>query len=168
MSAPTTGTAPRRRETVRPWLGTVVRVGLGLVWIVAGGSKIADLAESVRAVRAYRLLPEGLVTVVGAGLPFLEVALGLLLVLGLGTRAVAVVSALLMVVFIIGIASAWARGLRIDCGCFGGGGQLAAGTAPTYGRELARDLVLLAVSSYLVRWPRARWSLDRLIFGGGV
>ena len=50
---------------------------------------------------------------------------GVCLVLGLLTRAAAVLSALLFVAFIVGIASAWARGLQIECGCFGGGGTSA-------------------------------------------
>ena len=47
---------------------------------------------------------------------------GLCLLCGLVTRVAAVVSAVLQLAFIIGISSAWARGLQIDCGCFGGGG----------------------------------------------
>ncbi len=71
--------------------------------------------------RAYRLLPESVVPVVGHGLPILEILVGLCLVLGLLTRVTAVVSGLLLLAFIIGISSAWARGLQIECGCFGGG-----------------------------------------------
>jgi uncharacterized membrane protein YphA (DoxX/SURF4 family) len=159
-----TTATPTRWTATQPWLSTLARLVLGAVWIAAGAAKLPDLAESVRAVRAYRLLPETLVPLVGAGLPLLEVALGILLILGLGTRVGAAVSAVLMLAFVIGIASVWARGLRIDCGCFGGGGDLAAGTAPSYAPELARDLALLAVSGALARWPRSRWSLDGWLF----
>src|SRR6185436_5733714 len=102
---------------VWPWLATVARLVLGTVWVVAGASKIGDLAASGRAVNAYRLLPYDGATFLGAVLPFLEIALGALLILGLATRLSAVVSAVLLAAFIIGIASAWIRGLRIDCGC---------------------------------------------------
>jgi hypothetical protein len=57
-----------------------------------------------------------------------------------------VVSAALMVIYMTAIASAWVRGLRIDCGCFGSGGGLAAGVSPTYGVELLRDAALLALA----------------------
>jgi hypothetical protein len=70
-----------------------------------------------------------------------------------------------MLVFVVGISSVWARGLRIDCGCFGGGGELATGVAPSYAPDLARDLALLAVSGLLVVWASSRWSLDRWLFG---
>lgn len=150
---------PDLRDAV-PWLGTLARLVLGVVWIVAGSVKTTDLEASVRAVRAYRLLPEALAQVVGAGLPPAELLLGVLLVVGLGVRASAVVSAVLMAAFVVGIASAWARGLRIDCGCFGDGGELAVGEDPAYGWDLLRDAALLALSVALARWPRGRFGID--------
>ena len=54
----TSAPAPAPAAAVLPWLGTAARVLLGAVWIVAGASKITDLDASVRAVRAYRLLPD--------------------------------------------------------------------------------------------------------------
>jgi uncharacterized membrane protein YphA (DoxX/SURF4 family) len=141
------------------WLTTAGRLLLGAVWLVAGASKITDLDASVRAVRAYRLLPETAAQVVGAGLPVVELLLGVLLVVGAGVRAAAAVSAVLMLAFVVGIASAWARGLRIDCGCFGSGGELGAGQDPTYGLELARDAALLVVAVLLARWPAGRLAL---------
>jgi len=64
-----------------------------------------------------------------------------------------------MLAFVVGIASAWARGLRIDCGCFGSGGELAAGQDPTYGLELARDAALMVIAVLLTRWPAGRLAL---------
>jgi uncharacterized membrane protein YphA (DoxX/SURF4 family) len=147
---------------VKDWIGLAARLVTGGVWIVAGLIKLPDPAGSVRAVRAYDLLPESVVPTVGLVLPILEVVVGLCLVLGLLTRTMAVVSALLFVAFIIGIASAWARGLEIDCGCFGGGGELE-GASAKYPGEIARDVGLLLASLWLVVRPRSRWSLDALI-----
>lgn len=147
---------------MKDWIGLAARLVTGGVWIVAGMLKVPDPAGSVRAVRAYDLLPESIVPTVGYALPILEVVVGLCLVLGLLTRAMAVVSALLFVAFIIGIASAWARGLEIDCGCFGGGGQLD-GASAKYPGEIARDVGLLLASLWLVVRPRTRWSLDSFI-----
>lgn len=130
------------------------------VWLYAGGSKVGDLDASVRAVKAYQLLPSAVAELVGAALPLVEIGLGLLLLLGMATRLAAAVSALLLAAFTAGIASAWARGLRIDCGCFGGGGELAADQTPSYGFELGRDLFLLAAAGVLLWLPRTRWSLD--------
>ncbi|MDR7278967.1 putative membrane protein YphA (DoxX/SURF4 family) [Catenuloplanes atrovinosus] len=146
-----------------PWGGLAARLGLAAVWLYAGGAKVGDLAGSVRAVNAYRVMPFDVAQVIGAMLPFVEVAVGLLLLAGLATRVSAGFSALLLAVFIAGIASAWARGLRIDCGCFGSGGQLAAGESPAYGWEIARDIGFLILAGYLIVRPQSRFSVDRYL-----
>lgn len=141
------------------WFGLLARLITGGVWLVAGALKFADPAGAVRAVRAYELLPESVVPLVGHALPAVEMVIGLALILGIFTRWAAVLSGLLFLAFIIGIASAWSRGLQIDCGCFGGGGFDAKAT-DKYPWEIARDVALLALSLYLVVRPRSALSLD--------
>ncbi|TCK27209.1 MauE/DoxX family redox-associated membrane protein [Pseudonocardia endophytica] len=153
------GTESRAAVAV-PWLVLGGRLVLGGTWIVAGALKVTDLDASVRAVRAYRILPEIAAQLLGAGLPFIEIVLGVLLVVGLGVRVAGIASVLLMGAFVIGIASAWTRGLQIDCGCFGSGGALAAGVSPTYGTELARDVGLTVVAVLVAGWPSGRLALD--------
>lgn len=118
---------------MRAWAVTARRLLLAGVWIAAGGLKMADPAAALRAVRAYRLLPEDPVPPVAFGLPVVEVALGLALLLGAAVRLAPVASAVLLAVFVVALASTWARGLQIDCGCFGGGGVDAAGRASDAG-----------------------------------
>lgn len=127
--------------------------------MVAGALKVIDPQSSVGAVRAYRLVPSTLATLVGWGLPFAEIALGLLLLAGIATRLVAVASAVLLLVFIAAVISAAARGLSIDCGCFGGGGDVAPGQT-AYGVEIVRDVGLLLLAVWLVWQPRSRLTLD--------
>ena len=146
----------------QPWVSTALRIGLAVVALAAGLSKINDLPGSVRAVRAYEILPEALVPTVGYALPMIEIILGVLLVLGLFTRLTALAFGGLMIVFIIGIASAWARGLTIDCGCFGGGGAIDPDQT-RYPLEILRDLAFVAGSAVLVRWPRSRFALDQTL-----
>ena len=148
---------------MKEWFGTLARLVVGGVWLAAGLLKVSDGAASVRAVRAYDLLPESVVPTVGHALPALEIVVGLALVAGALTRGTAVLSTLLQVAFIVGIASAWARGLQIECGCFGGGGFDADATSK-YPWEIARDSGLLLLSLWLVWRPRTRLSLDSLIF----
>ncbi|MDN5859453.1 MAG: DoxX family membrane protein [Pseudonocardia sp.] len=144
-------------------LATLARLLLGGVWLWAGLAKVTDLDASVRAVRAYDLLPEALVPPIGAALPLVEILLGVLLVVGAFVRPAAIGSAVLMAAFVAGIASAWARGLRIDCGCFGSGGLLAADEEPTYGWELARDAGLLLVAVLLAWRPASRFALEDVL-----
>jgi uncharacterized membrane protein YphA (DoxX/SURF4 family) len=155
-----------RWPTVRPWVGLLARLVLAGVWLAAGAAKAGDLAGSGRAVAAYRLFPVETARVIGAALPFFELALGVLLLAGIATRLAAGVAAGLLVVFIGGICSAWARGLSIDCGCFGGGGTLGAGQHPSYGPEIARDVGLLLAAAFLLAWPRTRLSVDAWLAGG--
>lgn len=139
----------------------LARLILGGVLLVAGALKVGALGESVLAVRAYQLLPYELTEPVGTVLPFAEVALGLALITGTFTRVAGLLGALLMVAFIIGIASAWARGLTLDCGCFGGGGQIPAEEAfAAYPWEIARDIGLAACGVWLTLWPRTPFSVD--------
>lgn len=146
----------------RDLLALVLRLVLGGVVLVAGALKVGQLETSARSVRAYQLLPYDVAGAVGYGLPVLELAVGVLLILGLFTRVSAVIAGLLMVVFIVGIASAWARGLSIDCGCFGKGGTIAA-SQTQYPQEIARDVGLLACAVWLAVRPRSTLSLDGLL-----
>jgi uncharacterized membrane protein YphA (DoxX/SURF4 family) len=93
----------------------------------------------------------------------LEVVVGAMLVVGVLVRGAAVASAILFVAFIVGIVSVWARGMEIDCGCFGGGGYDPDATSK-YPWEIARDVALLALSLFLVWLPRSRWALDNILF----
>ncbi|HEX5740458.1 MAG TPA: MauE/DoxX family redox-associated membrane protein [Pilimelia sp.] len=152
---------PRGRWAAwQPWLTVAARAGLAAVWLVAGASKVTDLAHSGRVVNAYQVMPYELAKVVGAMLPFVELALGVLLLAGLATRALAGVSAVLLVAFVAGIGWAWSQGLRIDCGCFGGGGELGAGEEPTYLLDLIRDGGFLLLSGFLLIWPRGWLAVD--------
>jgi uncharacterized membrane protein YphA (DoxX/SURF4 family) len=127
--------------------------------LVAGALKVNDPEASVQAVRAYELLPSALETPIGWGLPFLEIAIGLLLVVGFGVRAAALAAGIFMVVFIAAVSSAWARGLAIDCGCFGGGGQVAPGQTQ-YLQEILRDVGLLVLAGWLYLSPASKFALE--------
>jgi uncharacterized membrane protein YphA (DoxX/SURF4 family) len=147
-------------KQVQLWFGLLARLVLGGVLLLAGYLKFDELDKSQMAVRAYEMLPVPLANFIGIVLPFFEIGMGLLLILGAGIRFSAALSALLMVVFVIGISQAWARGLSIDCGCFGGGGQVAPGTA-NYLTPLLRDTGLLALGIYLFRYPQSKFALDK-------
>lgn len=140
-------------------IGLLVRLGLAAVWLVSGAIKVSDLNQTYIAVQAYDLLPGGVSSLVAGALPFLELALGVLLLAGLGTRIAAVVSVVVLVAFIGAVAQSWARGLTIDCGCFGGGGQVAPGET-RYPQEIARDIGFLLLAAWLLVRPRSSASLD--------
>jgi len=145
------------------WIGLLARVVVGGVWVWAGVLKVGDPASSVTAVRAYQLLPYDLAETVGKMLPMLELVVGVALVLGLVTRVSGGFSALLQLAFIIGISSVWARGISINCGCFGDGGA-DPDAISRYPWEIARDVALLLASAYLAWRPRTALSVDSVLF----
>ncbi len=111
--------------------------------------------------RAYQIFPEILVKPIAWGLPFVELGLAVLLLIGLACRPAAWVSAVLFVAFIAMIGSAWARGLSIDCGCFGGGGASNGVDAAKYAQDMVRDLALLGLALFVALGPSSVLSLDR-------
>jgi uncharacterized membrane protein YphA (DoxX/SURF4 family) len=145
------------------WLGVLARLVVGGVWLWAGFAKFPHPNASVSAVRAYQLLPTGLAESVGRVLPTLEIVVGACLVLGLLLRFSGVLSALMLTAFVVGIVSVWARGLEIDCGCFGSGGPNP-NASSKYPWEIARDVGLLALSLFLVWRPRTPLAVDNLLF----
>ncbi|MGB9279059.1 MAG: MauE/DoxX family redox-associated membrane protein [Pseudonocardiaceae bacterium] len=140
-------------------LGTVVRLGLAAVFLVSGAIKVVDPAQTRTAVRAYELLPPDLIGPVATALPLVELVVGTLLLVGAFTRWVAIASALLLLVLMSAVAQAWARGLSIDCGCFGGGGAVAKGDT-RYPQELARDVGAVLLAVWLLVRPRTMLSVD--------
>jgi len=145
-------------------IGLLARLILGVVLIWAGAVKVTNPAQSALAVRAFKILPYDVAGYVGYGLPVLEILLGLLLVSGLFTRLSAALGGLLMLAFIFGISWAWAKGYSIDCGCFGGGGTIAA-SQTQYPMEILRDVGIAACAAWLVVRPRTPYSLDHRLFG---
>jgi putative oxidoreductase len=94
-----------------------LEVVLGGLFFYAGLQKVLHSYEFAEAVLAYQLLPESLVGVVAAGLPWVEMAAGLCLVTGCKRRSGLVLLAGLGFGFVILILITMARGLTIDCGC---------------------------------------------------
>jgi uncharacterized membrane protein YphA (DoxX/SURF4 family) len=147
-------------EKLQPWIGLICRLTLGGVLFVAGYLKVDKLEVSQMAVRSYELLPIPIANFLGQTLPLFEVVIGLLLILGAATRVVAALGGFTMFIFIIAIGQAWARGLNIDCGCFGGGGTVAPGET-RYLQEILRDAGLVAMALFLLRYPVSKFSVDK-------
>ena len=144
------------------WVSLVARVILGGALLVAGIKKLLDLRQSVIAVQAYQLpIPYWLETVVGYGLPVVEVLLGGVIIAGLVTRWTAALGGLAMLAYIAVIISVWARGLSIDCGCFTPGGViLNEAQKTTYLQDILRDTGFLVCAVWLVIRPASRLSVD--------
>ena len=147
-------------KTYQPWLTLLSRLILGGVLFAAGALKIGNLQKSAMAVRAYEMLPVELANFLGYALPWIEIGIGLLLIVGASVKVCGLLGAFTMLAFIIAIAQAWTRGLSIDCGCFGGGGTIDP-EETKYLSEIIRDIGLLAMGVFLYYFPKGKLSLDR-------
>ena len=143
-----------------PWLGLALRLGAAGIWLAAGIAKLTELEHFRTQVAAYDLLPSSLVSPFAYALPFVEVFLGLYLALGLLTRAAAIASCVLMLLFVAALSQAWARGLVLDCGCFGGIARERVG-----GGAVARDTALGIPGLVLAIFPARFLSLDARLLG---
>ncbi len=149
---------------IQPWVSLAVRLAMAIILIAAAIPKALDLDQSVYAVRAYRLVPDALEPLVGVGLPFLEFALAAVLLAGIFTRLSSIVWLLMMAGFVFGVAWAWAKGYNIDCGCFGGGGDVV-GRQVNYPAHMAERAGFIALGLWLTIFPKTPFSLDAWMRG---
>jgi putative oxidoreductase len=127
------------------WLTIVLRVVLGAIFVYAGWAKLKDPWELFAlGISSYQILPLGMVEIVARTLPWLEVAVGVLLVSGFGLRISATITTLLLVVFMVLMIRAYVKGMEISCGCFGAGEVIS-------WKTLLRDSTMLFASLFLTR-----------------
>jgi uncharacterized membrane protein YphA (DoxX/SURF4 family) len=153
--------SPRRRALWGSGLLLVLRLGMSGVFIVAAIPKIASPDLFAADVFNYQMLPHAVVNALAVGLPWLELVVGICLGVGIWTRASALIMTGMMVMFMIALASATARGLDISCGCFEVGAEGGEGHGALIKAAL-RDLVFLAATLLLVRFHDAPRPLDLL------
>lgn len=127
----------------------VARLLLGGLLIYAGAIKLPDGSQFAEAIANYRLLPAQANQLLAILLPWTEVLVGLLLIFGVWVRASALLALLMFLAFTAAVISALARGLDIDCGCFG------TDTATRVGlHTLLIEAAGILLAVYLVLAPR--------------
>ena len=132
------------------WLARLFLAGL---FLTAGYVKLRNPFLFEMAVDSYQLLPPTGVIIVARTVPWMEIALGLLLLVGWKLPYFATFTALLLGFFLTMMGIAYSRGIEATCGCFGFGGQVSS-------RTLARDAGLFGIAVYLAVycWKRRRVS----------
>lgn len=103
----------------QPHVQFLLRVVLGGLLLLAGLTKLAGRAAFRDAIRQYEILPATLEGPFAAIVPWAELVLGAMLLLGLGTTVAAALAVPLLGSFLIAIAVNMARGRDFDCHCFG-------------------------------------------------
>jgi uncharacterized membrane protein YphA (DoxX/SURF4 family) len=145
------------------WGSLGARLALAAVYLVAAVPKLADPATFARDIDNYHALPVDWAGVAAVVLPPLELVVAAALLLGVHARGAALVSAGMLTAFAAAMGQAIARGIDLDCGCFG-----SALAMHVSGWSILRNVVLAALSLPIVlgpdlgprevwaRWRRAR------------
>lgn len=131
------------------YLLLVVRLFLGSMFIVASIDKIAAPDAFAANIVAYKLVPYALVNAMALFTAWLELLCGIFLVGGVYLRGSSALVSAMLVVFIIAIASALLRELKIDCGCFG-----KEHATPVSWMKVLEDVGLLVLALYSYRFSR--------------
>jgi len=137
---------------VMRWTSTILRLLAGGLFIVTGVLKAIDPAAFLKAIENYQILPHLVALITAYLLPYLEIFCGLGLVFKRLYAGALIWLTGLMLVFMAALISAWARGLNIDCGCFGS----VVGHSD-YPLALARDFLILAVFCFLLCRQLLEW-----------
>ena len=96
----------------------ISRLILGAVFIYASIDKIQNPVDFAKAINNYHVLPFGLENLMALVLPWLELFVGICLIIGVMVDGATILVVLMNIMFIFAISQALARGISIDCGCF--------------------------------------------------
>lgn len=95
-----------------------LRLFLGGLFIYASSYKIIHNTRFKNTVANYEILPYWMINITSIILPWLELLIGALLIIGIFVRSCAFIQCLLLALFIVAIGINIARGLEFYCGCF--------------------------------------------------
>ena len=144
-------------------LTALVRLIVGGIFLISGLAKIADPVRFLLTLREFQLLPGALESFLAVYLPWLEFLLGLCIVVGILHRTASLMIAGLNGAFIIAIVSVMARGIEVDCGCFGLLADALHLPDMADGKAIVRNLVLMAMCLHIFRSEATGWTMERYL-----
>lgn len=92
---------------------------VGLFFGIAAIVKVLDPEAFLSSLLTYEVFPYGLARGLAYFAPALELVVALCLVVGLWRKGAALLTVLMLCLFIALVAQGLAHGLEMDCGCFG-------------------------------------------------
>lgn len=141
-----------KNTTIKSTIAIIIRLILGFLFIYASLDKIIYPSKFAEVIYNYRLLPVELVNICAILVPWIEVFIGVMLLIGIWVDASAFMLSGITFVFTFLIISAIFRGLNIECGCF----SLDAEGSLVSWKRVIEDIFILIGGLYLVwfNWKR--------------
>ena len=133
------------------WTQFSIRLILGAIFLYAGFLKFQEPQRFADSIAGFQMVPDSVINLMALSLPVLEMIVGALLVFGIQRRIAALTVLILSGVFAVALITALTRGLKIDCGCFGGGEPSVLKTWLSLGRDL-----LLGLGAFVIRSSERR------------
>ena len=130
------------KNDLKNMLVLICRIFLGFLFIYASLEKILQPEEFAKQVGYYKALPIGLENLLAIVLPWTELIVGICLLAGLFVDGAALLSIIMMLVFILAISQAMLRGIDISCGCF----KISADSEKLGLHTIIRDIIFLIMS----------------------
>jgi thiol-disulfide isomerase/thioredoxin/uncharacterized membrane protein YphA (DoxX/SURF4 family) len=150
-----------RTVSSNPRLILIMRLLLGGIFIAASLSKVTHIDQFTQAVTSYGILPDSLAHLYGLLVPWIELAIGSLLILGLFSRMAAAISIALTFSFIVANIYGLIRGTEDSCGCFGQVIPL------DHSQSLGLDVLMLLMAVPLILRKSLMWSVGACLSHSG-
>lgn len=157
-----TGLTPRKPRILLI-LTFMLRVGMGIFFLITGLLKIGALDETAQFLTRSRLLPEIFSMPLACTGVAMELVVGLCLTLRAAYRGATLWGCVMTGVFLVLYTQAWARGLELSCNCLGSTHEIVNYPLDTGMRALLLGAMLILV--WDSRQPStALWKFRRLDF----
>jgi uncharacterized membrane protein YphA (DoxX/SURF4 family) len=134
----------------------VLRIFLGVVFVLASADKVLEPDKFAIAVRGYQLVPVGLSNLFAIVIAWGELIAAIMLIFGVFTRKAAAAILLMLIMFTGAIAIMMVRGIVVDCGCFSNEGGSQTGFA-----LILRNLFLMVTALMIMRFESGYFGLSK-------
>jgi uncharacterized membrane protein YphA (DoxX/SURF4 family) len=139
-------------------INLLIRLVVGIVFIITGSSKIIDPALFSREITNYDMLPNFSINLLSIILPWVELIVGILFVFGVRVKANLILLVGMLFMFNFAVAVAWARGLDINCGCYSSVAQQTVGIG-----KLSENFAMIVALAFMFFSPDDKLAIENYL-----
>jgi len=140
-----------------PYLSLIPRIVVGIIFLLASVTKIANPESFAQEIAHYNIMPYYTLNLFALILPWIELIASIFLITGIRLRANSAIIGVLLLIFIIAVGIALAKGLNIDCGCHT---QI---TSHMVGiQKIVENTIFLILIIYIFFFPVNKFTIEKL------